>query len=61
MLLIPDPKPGQPRTGPPEEYLVLVRERADPRDMHHFCGILQDIVAKNNLTPLTGKIQLTSD
>ena len=56
MLLIPDPKPGQPRTGVPEDYLVLVRERADPRDMQHFCSILLDIVAKNNLTPLTGKI-----
>lgn len=59
MKLIPDPKPGQPRTGAPEDYLVLVRERADPRDMNHFCSILADITAKNNLTPLTSKIVLT--
>lgn len=44
----------------PEPYLVLSRERADPRDMQHLSGIFQDIVAKNNMSPLTNKIQLTT-
>ena len=38
--LIPDQKPGQPQQLVPENYLVLLRDRADPRDMQHLCGIL---------------------
>lgn len=33
MLIIPEAKPGQPQQLHPEDYLVLLRDRADPRDM----------------------------
>ena len=58
MALIPDQKPGQPVPLFPEDYLVLIRDRADPRDMQHLSGIIADIIAKQNLTPLTTKLQL---
>ena len=54
--IIPDAKPGQPASHFPEEYLVLLRMSADPRDMQHLCGILIDLETKKNLTPLTSKI-----
>ena len=57
--IIPDAKPGQPVPLFPEDYLVLMRDRADPRDMQHLCGILIDLEGKKNLTPLTSKIQLS--
>ena len=56
MMLIPESKPGQPPNLVPEPFLILTRDRADPRDMQHLSSIFSDIVAKNNLTPLTGKI-----
>ena len=56
MLLVPEGKPGQPAPTQPEPYLVLLKDRADPRDMQHLSSIMTDIVTKNNLTPLTGKI-----
>ena len=59
ILMIPEGKPGQPMQTQPEPYLVLLREGADPRDMQHLSSIMSDIVSKNNMTPLTSKIQLT--
>jgi len=56
MPLIPESKPGQPVNTQVEPYLVLQRDRADPRDLQHLCGILSEIIDKNNLTPLTSKI-----
>ena len=56
MQLIPEPKPGQAAQPFPEPYLVLTRERADPRDMQHLSGIMGDLVSKGNVTPLTSKI-----
>lgn len=58
MLLIPDTKPGQPLITIAEPFLVLTRDRADPRDMQHLSSIMLDIVTKNNLTPLTNKIEM---
>lgn len=33
ILLIPDTKPGFAPVHIPEDYLVLIRDNADPRDM----------------------------
>ena len=49
---------GEHFDGPPDKYLALDETKADPRDMNHLCSIIQDILAKNNLKPLTTKINL---
>ena len=61
MKLIPPAKPGNAQfTAAPEDYLLLVAERADPRDMQMFVSILTEIVEKNSIVPLTSKIHLTA-
>ena len=49
---------GENFDGPVDKYLVLEDTKADPRDMNHLCSIIQDILGKNSLKPLTTKINL---
>ena len=49
---------GENFDGPVDKYLVLEDSKADPRDMNHLCSIIQDILGKNSLKPLTTKINL---